>query len=212
MERQDVEGDRLIGKAALVVDQDPGVAPMILAALRKEGARVEHVGTFASAMKAIRAMGHFDYAVVRYELPDGSGLELVRMLRARGCRVAVVTRHPHKLQGAFVWEAGATLVADPPTCTGVVASHLRCSASRSPNAPRERGISRARAEWDLDELGAAYLRDVVAGYSDEEMARRNDIPVYKIKRLAKSVRARSGAGDRTELVLVLTALDVHESG
>ncbi|MCM2254413.1 MAG: diguanylate cyclase [Vicinamibacteria bacterium] len=76
--------------AALIVDDDPGLAAVLMTALRDEGLAPAVAGTLAEARAALR--GTLPAAVViDILLPDGSGFDLVREVRARtgGARVAI---------------------------------------------------------------------------------------------------------------------------
>jgi PAS domain S-box-containing protein len=65
----------------LLCEDDPDVAEILSEALRQQGVRVHTVGDVASA-SAVLEIGGFDAFVTDVRLPDGSGLDLLRRLRA----------------------------------------------------------------------------------------------------------------------------------
>lgn len=73
----------------LVVEDDEMLLEGLRAGLGLHGFKVEAVSLFGDAEAALRA-GGFDAAVLDVMLPDGSGLELLRLLRASGCMTPVL--------------------------------------------------------------------------------------------------------------------------
>ena len=73
------------GIRILVVEDDPDDARVTFRALRKSG-RFDptHVKSGAEALEAAASGGPFAVGLVDYRLPDMSGIELVRRLRAQG--------------------------------------------------------------------------------------------------------------------------------
>ncbi|MFT4254780.1 MAG: CHASE3 domain-containing protein [Caulobacter sp.] len=65
----------------LLCEDDPDIAEILSQALRETGARVHTVGDVASA-SAVLEVGGFDAFITDVRLPDGSGLDLLRRLRA----------------------------------------------------------------------------------------------------------------------------------
>ncbi|NGM49192.1 response regulator [Caulobacter sp. 602-2] len=65
----------------LLCEDDPDIAEILSEALRQAGVRVHTVGDVASA-SAVLEIGGFDAFVTDVRLPDGSGLDLLRRLRA----------------------------------------------------------------------------------------------------------------------------------
>jgi CheY-like chemotaxis protein len=64
------------GKKILIVDDDPQVTTIFSQLLAVEGAIVESADTKAKAVEMLKK--GFDVAVIDIELPDGSGLDLIR--------------------------------------------------------------------------------------------------------------------------------------
>ena len=73
--------------AALLVDDDPGLAENLAEAL--EGAGYEVVVS-RSATEALAQRRRLETAVVDYRLPDGSGIEVARRLRARDPSIRIL--------------------------------------------------------------------------------------------------------------------------
>jgi two-component system OmpR family response regulator len=73
----------------LVVDDEPFLCDAVAASLRFLGFDVTTAGTGASALRLARDRP-FDLVVLDVMLPDTDGFEVVRRLRAEGCRVPVI--------------------------------------------------------------------------------------------------------------------------
>jgi len=73
----------------LVLDDEPLVRLMVCSKLEHCGALVSEAGNCAEALGLARNTD-FDAAVFDYRLPDGNGLDLVRMLRREGIGFPVV--------------------------------------------------------------------------------------------------------------------------
>ena len=72
----------------LLLEDDPAIAETVRFALSREGWLVEHVTLLGDARE--RLLGQpFAAAVLDVGLPDGSGLELLRWIRAEGGRARV---------------------------------------------------------------------------------------------------------------------------
>jgi CheY-like chemotaxis protein len=86
----DHPGARL-GLPILVVEDDPDDARVTFRALRRTG-RFEptHVRSGAEALEVAASRHDFAAGLVDYRLPDMSGIELVRKLRAAGLRGPLV--------------------------------------------------------------------------------------------------------------------------
>ena len=79
------------GFRILVVEDDPDDARVTFRALRRSG-RFDptHVKSGAEALEATSKGEPFDVGLVDYRLPDMSGIELVRRLRAQGLKAPLV--------------------------------------------------------------------------------------------------------------------------
>jgi two-component system, OmpR family, response regulator QseB len=73
----------------LIVEDDPLISNGIEVGLALGGAAVDRVDTCADAQAALQT-AHFDAIVLDLMLPDGSGLALLRNIRAQGDRTPVL--------------------------------------------------------------------------------------------------------------------------
>ncbi|HET9422692.1 MAG TPA: response regulator [Nocardioides sp.] len=80
---------RLKNAAILVVDDETLLRKRIAAYLEKLGADVTQVGNLAEARRAADAVP-FDFVLLDVHLPDMTGIEVLRTLRAAGNQVGVV--------------------------------------------------------------------------------------------------------------------------
>jgi len=76
----------------LVVDDEPAVRGVIGSMLVRSGAEVQLAATVAEAVKRL-GEGDYDWLVVDYRLPDGTGLDVLRAAAGRepGIRAVMVT-------------------------------------------------------------------------------------------------------------------------
>src|SRR5690349_7024280 len=70
------------GARVLLLEDDPAIARTVAFALQREGFEVEHVLLVRAARERLAAQPA-DLAILDVGLPDGSGLDLCRELRAR---------------------------------------------------------------------------------------------------------------------------------
>lgn len=71
------------GAAVLLVEDEPGLVLTLNDLLSAEGYRVSHAGDFAAAAAAL-ASGRDEIILLDLMLPGGSGMDLLRAMRARG--------------------------------------------------------------------------------------------------------------------------------
>jgi len=92
----------------LVVDDDPDVCSVLERALQRDGHTVATAGDLSSARAALSA-GETDVIVLDLGLPDGSGVELCRTLRAERetIPVLVVTARSEVARRVEALDAGA---------------------------------------------------------------------------------------------------------
>lgn len=67
----------------LLVEDTPDVAEAIVASFSRRGDAVDHASTAAEAVDAV-AVQDYDAAILDISLPDGSGTEVLRAIRAAG--------------------------------------------------------------------------------------------------------------------------------
>lgn len=87
----------------LIIEDDPGIADGLSAALKRTGYAVDTAGTLREAMAAV-SVESFDIILLDLGLPDGDGLEGLRLLRQQGrtTPVLIMTARdelPSKVQG-----------------------------------------------------------------------------------------------------------------
>lgn len=73
----------------LLVEDEPEMAAMLAATLRGQGIVVDSARSLAVAREAIRSVEH-DVVLLDRKLPDGDGLELIPLLRAREAHTPVI--------------------------------------------------------------------------------------------------------------------------
>lgn len=90
---------------ALVVEDDVDQAELLGGLLRMQGALVSWAGNVAGALEQLSGSARYELAFVDLALPNGSGVEVVRILkeRCRGTHVVVVSGAPDKLLLAMAY-------------------------------------------------------------------------------------------------------------
>jgi DNA-binding NtrC family response regulator len=73
----------------LVIDDDPGLSEVIQLLLSREGYAAERAGTLKAGLQRIEA-AEVDLVVTDLKLPDGTGLDAIRMIRERHPRVPII--------------------------------------------------------------------------------------------------------------------------
>ena len=73
----------------LLVEDTERVVDVVTAALRASGHAISVSKTCAAALREL-ANAHFDMAIIDVGLPDGSGLDVCRAARGRGCEFPVL--------------------------------------------------------------------------------------------------------------------------
>jgi two-component system response regulator RegA len=109
-------------RSALVVDDDARVLAALVGAIKKGGVNARGASTLAQARDLVRTFTP-DTCVVDLQLPDGSGLHLIRELRAAyaGARIALLTGYGSMDVGAMAIGAGADVViAKPATASEIL--------------------------------------------------------------------------------------------
>ncbi len=92
----------------LHIDDDPDIV-QVVAGLLGAGVTVVHAESVAAA-RAHLAEAHYDLALLDLVLPDGSGLEVLPLLRAQHPPTPVVIFSVHELDPALTGQVAATLV------------------------------------------------------------------------------------------------------
>jgi len=91
----------------LLLEDDPAIARTVAYALEREGLRTTHSLLLQDARNLLRT-GPFDLLVLDVGLPDGSGLDLCREVRAAGATpVLMLSAHGEELDRVLGLELGA---------------------------------------------------------------------------------------------------------
>ena len=84
----------------LMLEDDPAIAQGLRYSLESEGYTVTHCATVARALEAVGA-GRFDLCLLDLTLPDGSGYDVCKAIKAKDDTPAVSYTHltlPTKLE------------------------------------------------------------------------------------------------------------------
>lgn len=131
----------------LVVDDDPRIVAMFVRGIEHRGAFTAICAdTIATALAAFDA--HDPSAcVIDMQLPDGSGIELIRELRSRcpSVSLVLVTGYGSMQVGADAARAGANHVLAKPVSIGEIMNRLRPSSAHE---PVDETPSADRALWE----------------------------------------------------------------
>jgi DNA-binding NarL/FixJ family response regulator len=169
----------------MVVVATPALREAVSHTLRALGARhVLEVGTVAEARQRAGA-GIADICVAEAGLPDGSGIALIRELRAAGWMrgmVLTTSDDPYSVRAAI----GA----------GVRSYLVSAAASTTARAPGERGDG-------VDSLSAReiqVLQLVAEGKSNKDIGEALGLSALTVKSHLARIARKLGTGDRAEMV------------
>ncbi|MDK3018210.1 response regulator transcription factor [Pseudodonghicola flavimaris] len=120
----------------LLVEDTTDLADAVARALRSEGHAVDLAASCVAAEDALALVG-YDAIILDLGLPDGSGLDLLRGLRARGDRtpVLVATARDQISDRIAGLDAGADDYLVKPFDLGELAARLRANARRASSDP-----------------------------------------------------------------------------
>ena len=121
----------------LLLEDDDALGRGICMALETPDRTVVHCSTL-SQMKDLLSNQHFELLILDINLPDGSGLELLRTLRQRGDRTPAIllTANDLELDEVTGLEAGADDYITKPFSLAVLRARVNAQLRRSiPNAP-----------------------------------------------------------------------------
>lgn len=170
--------------AAMVVVANPAIREAVAHTLRALGARhVLEVGTVAEA-RIRSAAGIADLCVVEAGLPDGSGIALVRELRAAG------------------WQRGLVLTTtdDPYSVRAAITAGVRCYlVSAAPTGPRPSG-ERGDGVETLSGREIQVLQLVADGKSNKDIGDDLGLSALTVKSHLARIARKLGTGDRAEMV------------
>ncbi|MFI7589217.1 response regulator transcription factor [Spongisporangium articulatum] len=169
----------------MVVVNSPAIRESVAHTLRAMGARhVLEISTVAEA-RARASAGIADLVVAEAGLPDGSGIALVRELKAAG------------------WQRGMVIATsdDPYSVRAAIGAGIRCyvvstAASGAPRPVAERGEG-------VDALSAReiqVLQLVAEGKSNKDIGVALGLSALTVKSHLARIARKLGTGDRAEMV------------
>jgi len=143
-EMQDIGED----KTLLLVDDDEPFLRRLARAMEKRGFEVETAGSVAGG-KAISTARPPAYAVVDLRLEDGTGLDLVEVLREKrpDCRIVVLTGYGAIATAVAAVKAGATDYLSKPADANDITNALLAKGDELPPPP-ENPMSADRVRWE----------------------------------------------------------------
>ena len=183
---------------AMVVVASPFVRETLGRTLRSLGA-ADVVEASSLAEARVRAAGapQRDLCVVEVGLPDGSGISLVRELRALGCSRALVlagAEDPYTVRAALAGGVRAFLVS-------AAAGHTPGAGSSGSPAHRSRPGRPTGAEG-LSGREVEVLQLVSDGRSNKEIGEALGLSALTVKSHLARIARKLGTGDRAEMVVV----------
>jgi DNA-binding NarL/FixJ family response regulator len=184
---------------AMVVVASPFVRETLARSLRALGA-VEVVEASSLAEARARALGTStrDLAVVDSNLPDGSGIALVRELRGLGWVRGLVlssTEDPYTVRAALAGGVRAFLV----TAASGGPSVRSAAPQTLANRPRAARLTGAEA---LSGREVEVLQLVSDGRSNKEIGEALGLSALTVKSHLARIARKLGTGDRAEMVVV----------
>jgi two-component system, OmpR family, catabolic regulation response regulator CreB len=117
----------------LLLEDDPAIARTVSYALEREGWAVEHVLLVRDAAARLSAPGAYQAAVLDVGLPDGSGLDLCRQLRAQhpALPIVLLTARGEETDRVIGLELGADDYITKPFSTRELCARVRALLRRS---------------------------------------------------------------------------------
>ena len=173
--------------AALVVVATPALREAVGHTLRALGARhVLEVSTVAEA-RLRAAAGVADLVIAEAGLPDGSGISLVRELRAAG------------------WLRGMVLSTsdDPYSVRAAISAGVRAYivSTASAGAPVRPGDARGEGVDSLSAREIQVLQLVADGKSNKDIGEDLGLSALTVKSHLARIARKLGTGDRAEMVI-----------
>ncbi len=117
----------------LLLEDDPAIARTVSYALEREGWAVEHVLLVREAAARLAVEGAYQAAVLDVGLPDGSGLDLCRQLRAKqpALPIVLLTARGEEADRVIGLELGADDYITKPFSTRELCARVRALLRRA---------------------------------------------------------------------------------
>ena len=184
---------------AMVVVASPFVRESLARTLRSLGAgEVVEATSLAEARVRARSTRSRDLCVIEGGLPDGSGISLVRELRALGWSRAVVlssAEDPYTVRAALAGGVRAFLVSAAAGHPGSVQNGVG-TVSLRPRTARLAGAD------GLSGREVEVLQLVGDGRSNKEIGESLGLSALTVKSHLARIARKLGTGDRAEMVVV----------
>lgn len=198
----------------LVVDDEPDLRTLYELTLLREGYRVETAESLAQAVQHLSER-RFDVIITDMRLPDGLGMELIRLVKAqqRAERCVVITAYGSAENAVESLKAGAfdylTKPVDLKQFRAVIASAVQDPLPRMAAAGRATALQR-RAEdaTKPPSSGNAALRRIVG---ESQCMRLVKERIVKVARSMAPVLVRGESGTGKELVANAIHASSHRS-
>jgi len=141
-----------VNERILVVDDEPAIVDAVVYALRRDGFDVDTAADGREALEAARA-GSYDVLVLDLMLPEVSGLDVCRMLRAESdVPIVMLTARDAEVDRVLGLELGADDYVTKPFSTAELVSRVRAILRRREldRTPAQGGVVRVgNLELDL---------------------------------------------------------------
>ena len=192
----------------LLVEDEPELAQMLVAALTKDGMIVDHASTLAIAREAIHQSVH-EAVVLDRGLPDGDGLELIAQIKENGAGTPVIVLSAldsleQKIEGL---DTGADDYLAKPFAFDELLARLRAVARR-PAVALPRNVEIGGLVFDLEDRVAS-----INGYPTD-LPRRECLALEALVRRSGRVVSRTALEEAVygfDDEIASNSLDAHIS-
>jgi len=187
----------------LIVEDNLPLAQCLRLELEAEGFKAVTAPDAAAALLELQVAETVDLLVVDWDLPDISGLELLRRLRKHNFQqpVLMLTGHDEVDRKVLALESGADDYMVKPfsfdELQARIQALLRLSSSHEPAESGEPGLRSllSQREWDV-------LMELGKGKSNAEIAEALYLSLETIKSHIKALLQKLRAKDRTHAVVI----------
>lgn len=139
----------MTGRAILVVDDEPAIRRLLKGALEREGYVVMEASTAREALGAVE-IGKPGLVLLDLGLPDRDGLELIQLIKTRGCAVLVVSAREATAEKVAALDLGADDYVTKPFDTEEVLARVRTALRRGSEGRAERQVRLGPVVIDLE--------------------------------------------------------------